>query len=92
VVARHDEDIGRGADPGKPVRHLPELLLEPDVGEVAGDDGVVRLDPVQVRDQGVQDLVAVRVAPVLTPGQVTEQAFAQEVPQPDPVQPGQVGV
>lgn len=70
VIARNHGDLFGRSQTRQPVRRLPIFLDQPELGQVAGDDGVIWPLGLKVLNQCFQDLRQVFAAAAKLPGKV----------------------
>ena len=82
VIARHDRDVVRRADTGKPRTRLREFVGQREIDEVAGDRDVVGPLRPDIGNHSVQHIAPVEGLPAALPVQIAERALARELTQP----------
>ena len=92
VIAGHDRDGIPRAQRAQPVTGLYEFLWQRDVCEIAGDDGVVRCEGLQVTSQCVEEFTPVFVTPAAPPRQITQYPLSRQLPEGRPRRIRQVRV
>jgi diacylglycerol kinase (ATP) len=76
----------------EPLTGLVEFIRQADLGQVTGNDNVLRLRLLQVLKQRLQHFATVFGTPFLPPRQVTQQSLVQQLPPVRSVRAGQVRI
>lgn len=92
VIAGHHGHAVRFTHALEPAARLTEFIRQADLGQVAGNDNMLRLQVLQVLQQRLQHLDTVFGAPLLAPRQVAQQALVYQLSPVRPLRTGQVRV
>ena len=92
VVAGYQADLLWRSQHLQPAAALNELPGHAQLGEISGDQDLLRGIAGEIRAECLQNLGAVLEASLATPGQVTQRSFAEPVAGAERVRGAQVGV
>lgn len=92
VVAGDDADELRLTKAGEPVRGSDELRRQRNVGDIAGDDHMVRMLQQEILGERIQYRSAVNMLPAEAPGEESPESLAGKVAQAKPKLAGHVRI